>query len=83
MESNPYQSPVEQALINVENLDPMDLRARFRKEEMTVLAVPRPRQARCRMLRLRVAANKVRASCQMQLQAWRVHGYPVLSLFRV
>jgi hypothetical protein len=39
MESNPYKSPVEQTLLEVESLEPMDLRERFRNEEMTVLAV--------------------------------------------
>jgi len=39
MMSNPYESPVEDALIEVENLEPCDLRARFHKEEMVVLAV--------------------------------------------
>ncbi len=39
MESDPYKSPVEQTLLEVENLEPIDLRERFRNEEMTVLAV--------------------------------------------
>jgi hypothetical protein len=39
MESNPYKSPVEQTLLEVENLQPEVLRERFRNEEMTVLAV--------------------------------------------
>ncbi len=39
MESDPYKSPVEQTLLEVENLQPERLRERFRNEEMTVLAV--------------------------------------------
>ena len=39
METNPYKSPIEQTMLAVENLEPMDLRERFRNEEMTVLAV--------------------------------------------
>ncbi len=39
MESDPYKSPVEQTLLEVENLQPEGLRERFRSEEMTVLAV--------------------------------------------
>ncbi len=39
MESDPYRSPVEQALMDVESLEPMELRARFHKEEMTIMAV--------------------------------------------
>lgn len=39
MQDDPYKSPVEHTLLEVENLQPSDLRERFRKEEMTVLAV--------------------------------------------
>tara|TARA_B110000908_G_scaffold30710_1_gene36405 strand:+ start:902 stop:1444 length:543 start_codon:yes stop_codon:yes gene_type:complete len=39
MESDPYKSPVEQTLLELENLHPGGLRERFRNEEMTVLAV--------------------------------------------
>ena len=39
MESDPYKSPVEQTLLEVENLEPSKLRERFRNEEMIVLAV--------------------------------------------
>lgn len=39
MESDPYRSPVEQALLEVEHLQPSDLRERFRSEEMAILAV--------------------------------------------
>jgi hypothetical protein len=39
MKTDPYKSPVEQTMMAVENMNPMDLRERFRNEEMTVLAV--------------------------------------------
>ena len=39
MESDPYRSPVEDALLEVENLEYGGLRERFRNEEMAVLAV--------------------------------------------
>ncbi len=39
MESNPYQSPLEQGVMHSEHLEPRALRERFHKEEMTVLAV--------------------------------------------